>query len=217
MKKIIYFIVLLLLSSGAYIQAQTPTLIYSQSFSASGVNGVPNVNVTIPSGKNRLMVINCYIERNHGSVRNSNWPNNADGTLSSGTTAGRALVGGIESSHFEGRSHFLESPAGEDNIVYSTHYQMFTLSDAQGLPTGSRTVTFPILNSPENAGDEMIVVVKVFQNANPLLINLDSNRDSPFSATNLSHTATAPAVAVGNTSSNILYLAEGYLSQQGEA
>lgn len=69
------FFTLLFLLVGFSGKAQTPTLIYSASFTASssGASRVPTVNVNIPAGNNRVMFARYYMERNHGTTTpNSN-------------------------------------------------------------------------------------------------------------------------------------------------
>lgn len=213
----IKFISFILAFCSILVNSQTPTLLGEATFTASGsgASGKPTVTYSIPAGENRILIITTFTERNHGLTQgNSNWLANPGSTLLSGLTGLSISIGGIPAINLEGRTNTYESPSGDSNVRLSTHYSVDYLSDANSLPTGNTTITFPNLNTPENAGDEMTVVIKVFGNAKPIPLQLGSNRVSSFNATSINHTASAATPAIGNTNSNMLYLANGYLSQQ---
>lgn len=208
--------------------SQTPILLgtpQTYQASGSGTNGVPSVTYNIPAGSNRIMFISVFMERNHGTTApNSNWPFDPDGTVFLSQTGSPIInVNGIAVNYLDGRSNDYASPPGSSR--FSHHYLVRYLNDENGLPTGPSTINFPNLNLPKNAGDEMTVVIAVFGNANQTPLAVNSNRLRAFTATNFTISGTTPTPApphtgiptppAGTTTSNIVYLANGVLSQQG--
>jgi len=211
MKKTILLLFLTLINS---LFSQAPTLITSGTYKASGNGalGVPSVSINIPAGKNRLMLITTFTERIHSPVFASNYINAADG--SSEDFAIPISVNGIA-------AQWLSGPWATDFIttstetIFSTQNTVRYISENMGLPTGNVSVTFPGINLPENAGDEMMVHIAVFENAKaiPSLLNWSNVRN--FDTTNfLTLSGTAPAIPVGNTLSNITFFGTGAISQQ---
>ncbi|MDQ8006600.1 MAG: DUF11 domain-containing protein [Pedobacter sp.] len=220
-----YLYTILFLVFGLSItNAQTPTLLHSQAYSASGVGGVPTVSVNIPAGKNRLMLVSVFMERNHGGTPNSNWPFDPDNTPMENTSSFSAInVNGIACAYLDGRSNNHASPSGSTR--FSHHYLVRYLNDVDGLPTGPATVSFPNLNLPENAGDEMVVVIAIFANAKQTPTAVNSNRERAYTSSNLTVTGTSPTpdapqtgiptAPLGNAATDIVYLSNAMLSQQG--
>ena len=68
------FLALLVVAISIFSYAQTPTLIASGTYKASGsgASGIPSVSINIPAGKNRVMIISTFSERVH-STYNSNF------------------------------------------------------------------------------------------------------------------------------------------------
>jgi hypothetical protein len=199
-----------------YIAGSQQTYSYSgagNSGSPPMVAGIPSVTYNIPAGRNRLLLVSSYIERNHGTTTpNSNWPHDVAGT-SYDVVTGRltATVGVVDATILESRMTVLQSPIGPTNIRFNTSYSISYLSEAQGLPTGNTTISFPNLMLPENAGDEITIVIEVFENANPVPQNLGSTRESSTTLSSVSFTGTAPTSPTGAIT-DIMYVANGYLS-----
>lgn len=207
-------ILLLFLTLANCLFSQAPTLIASGTYKAngSGTSGVPIVNINIPAGKNRLMLITTFTERIHSPVFASNYINAADG--SSEDFAIPISVNGIAAQWLSG-PWVTDVITTSTETIFSTQNTVRYISENMGLPTGNVSVTFPGINLPENAGDEMMVHIAVFENAKaiPSLLNWSNVRN--FDTTNfLTLSGTAPAIPVGNTLSNITFFGTGAISQQ---
>lgn len=85
-----------------------------------------------------------------------------------------------------------------------------------GLPTGNFIVTFPNINLPKNSGDEMMVNIAVFENANqtPEYVSVNLIRNFNTSSNFLTVSGTAIPTPVGNAMNNIVYYGTGATSQQ---
>jgi len=211
MKKTILLLFLILIEN---LFAQTPTLIASGTYKASGssVSGIPSVNINIPAGKNRLMLITTFSERIHSPILASNFVYAADGSTED--FAIPILVNGIATQWLSGpwATDFLTAST---DVIFSTQNTVRYISDNMGLPTGNVSVTFPGINVPENAGDEMIVNIAVFENAKPIPSLLNWTNVRNFNTTNfLTLSGTSPATSVGNTLNNITFFGTGAISQQ---
>jgi hypothetical protein len=204
----------LLLSNLVY--AQTPTLIgeYVYSTKGQGAAGAPNFNYNIPSGKNRVMIVTAYFERDHIAL-GQNYP---------GTSANdvpQLLVGTQNISRYYYNYRFYGFTNNIPSYAYmSTSIFSYRMSDLQNLPTGNTSFSFPSIASkpPQSAGDDVIITVSVFENASqsvPASTLIGNNSDAPSSSTTFSTlTSTAPVAPVGTSQANIVYIAHGAISQQ---
>ena len=215
MIKFKFFLLLLMMVLSIFGYSQAPTLIASGVYKAngSGASGVPTVSFNIPAGKNRLMIITAYAERVHSPTVASNYLSTPDGSIDDGNTL-PIQVNGIQASYISGpwATDILTSA---NTTILSTQNPVRYVSDAMGLPTGTSTITFTGINLPENGGDEIIVNIAVFANANPnpALLNWTNVRN--FNTTNiLTLSATTPTIPVGNTINNITFFGTGGISQE---
>lgn len=209
------FLALLAVAISIFSYAQTPTLIASGTYKASGsgTSGIPTVNINIPAGKNRLMIISAYAERVHSPTLASNYLSTPDGSNDDGNPL-PIQVNGIQASYLSNpwATDILTTP---NTTIFSTQNPVRYVSDAMGLPTGASTITFTGINLPENGGDEIIVNIAVFANANPnpSLLNWTNVRN--FNTTNiLTLSGTTPTIPVGNTINNITFFGTGGITQE---
>ena len=209
------FLVLLLVAISIFGYSQTPTLIASGTYKANGngTSGIPSVSINIPAGKNRLMIITAFAERVHSPTLASNYLSTPDGSNDDGNTL-PIQVNGIQASYLSSpwTTDVLTSP---NTTIFSTQNPVRYVSDAMGLPTGASTITFTGINLPENGGDEIIVNIAVFANANPnpSLLNWTNVRN--FNTTNiLTLSATTPTIPTGNTINDIVFFGTGGISQE---
>ncbi|KQS89852.1 hypothetical protein [Chryseobacterium sp. Leaf394] len=204
-------IALLLLFVGFWGNAQTPNLIYSQRFSAvgSGFSGVPTVNVNIPSGENRMMVVYVLMERVHVPV-NSNYPCSPDGSLNNICDL-NIYVGSNLMNIAASNNHYYSMPAKEFSLSRVVHF----IGDADGLPTGNTSITIPNLNLPESNADEMAVIVSVFENVKAFSSQLAHEIiDDPTGSTVVTASGSHITVPVGRSISDVVYLGIGGITQQ---
>ncbi|QIG88157.1 hypothetical protein G6R40_00105 [Chryseobacterium sp. POL2] len=209
------FLALLAVAISVFCYAQTPTLIASGTYKASGsgASGIPPVSIDIPAGKNRVMIISTFSERVH-STYNSNFVYNTDGATD-GDYAHPIFVNGVSGTFLSAPWTSNKNISGNSATVnFSTNNTVRYVSDAMGLPTGIATVTFTGINLPENSGDEMIVNVAVFANASANLSLLSWNNVTDFDTTPfLTLSGTTPTIPVGNTIGNIVFLGTGGITQ----
>ncbi|MBX3255952.1 MAG: hypothetical protein KF862_17590 [Chitinophagaceae bacterium] len=221
MKQAPPFILALLLLCNAitYAQLPKPTLISSQKYSATGAgtSGIPTVTYTIPNGttnKNRVLVVSYNIERFHNPA-NSNWFANLDGYVyNSGTIVfvDPNVAGLGSSTHLAGHSFYSYSPTDSARLSMMTRARYFSIPDGV---TGNLTVTFPGLNTPKSASDEMSVIVATFENVKSGNSLNTGGSNVNFSGTTVATaSATQPAIPLGRTSEDLLYLVTGAMSQQ---
>lgn len=211
-----FSVFLLVMSNIAF--AQTPTLIgqYVYSTKGQGAAGAPNFIYNIPAGKNRVMIVTTYFERDHPSL-GANYPgSNADDTPS-------LRVGTIDVEDYYYNYRYFS----QTNNVSSTSYissSIFTyrMTDLQNLPTGNTNFSIPYISNtklPQSAGDDVVVSVVVFENASqaePSFASyIGNNYDAPTSSTSFSLlTQTAPPAPVGTLQSNIVYVAYGGITDE---
>ncbi|MBX3253595.1 MAG: T9SS type A sorting domain-containing protein [Chitinophagaceae bacterium] len=211
---------LLLCSTITYAQLPKPTLIgTAQTYSATGAgtSGIPTVTYTIPNGatnKNRVLVVSYNIERFHNPA-NSNWFADADGYVyNSGTiTFVNPNVAGLGSStNLAGHSFYYYSSTDSTRLSMMTRARYFSIPDGV---TGNFTVTFPGLNTPKSASDEMSVIVATFENVKSGNSLNTGGGNVNFSGTTVTAaSATQPVIPLGRTSEDLLYLVTGAMSQQ---
>jgi hypothetical protein len=223
MKKFLLDFVLVFLFFGFILtaNAQKPTLIYEASFTASGAgaSGIPTINLNLPAGKNRVLLITIYTERHH-NPESTNFAFASD--LSNNETVSTLLdfarLNNVPfSNSTRGAQSYFESNTNKN--LFSFYHAIFRWNQTE-IPVGSATVTFPALNVPESAQDEMIVTVTLWENVNQTIpavpMTLASNpRANPTSITTNFHTTTFPQVSnipAGNIASDIVYFNSNILS-----
>jgi|GEM_PF-2217731 len=209
MKKLFYFILMLL---AGFVFAQNVTYLGHTTFSkkGSGAAGTPSNQVwDIPAGQNRVMIVTMWFEREHRPAPLSdNYPSGSNGSNQIPPT-----VGGISMTN----NTLLRSWYNSDgtNSVASSEFgtvmYRYTLSDAQGLPTGNTTISFPGVQQPKSDGDEVIIAIEVFGNVSPATPFTDNRNvyDNVAGTTaSSSFSVTAPSVTppAGRTASDIMYL-----------
>lgn len=227
MKKIIlqFFVVLLFLSNS--LSAQSITLLGSTSVSAkgSGAGGKPTLSWDIPAGQNRMMIIHFYFERDHSPIppNSDNYPSGNYAAIPFPVTAGgkamtnRPAVSGAGFVSW----YKLNSTSGAvsaSNSDFSTILYRYTLSDADGLPTGVTTFDFSGINLPVNTSDEVAVSIEVYGNVSPTtpFTSAASNswsNSTPNNVTTFSVTPTAAPVPAGRTTADVVYVAAGATSK----
>ncbi|PZP50494.1 MAG: hypothetical protein DI598_05435 [Pseudopedobacter saltans] len=153
------------------------------SGSAVGVtNGqLPSFTWNIPSGTNRMMVLNFYFERDfRNGSDGGNWPStyHSSGdyfdpfTLSVGTKTPTLIRAASASWRGDGK----DKEITPDQAQFGAIMYRYVLSDANGLPSGNTTFDFSGIVAPNNAGDELAVSIEVYNNVSPI-ITYDNNYD----------------------------------------
>lgn len=217
MKKYILLLFAVLISISASLFAQTITLLGSTSVSAigNGTGGKPTLNWNIPAGKNRVMMVHFWFERDHRPTVASNYPS---GNL--GADYFPLTVGGINmTGRTVLRSYFIESSASSSasNTQFSTLLYRYTLSDSQGLPTGATTFDFSGIITPANIADEVVVSIEVYGNVSPTTAYTATGSNSWYEtateATTFSLTPTAPIIPSGRLAADIMYVGAGSTSK----
>ena len=211
-------ITILLFVCSISASAQTPTLIgnYVYTTKGSGVAGAPNFSWNIPAGKNRVMIVTAYFEREHASL-GQNYP---------AVTADDVLplrVGSINSNDYYYNYRFYGQIDNIPSTAYiSSSIYTYRISDLQNLPTGNTNFSIPYISNtklPQSVGDDVVISVAVFENASQARPSVASyignNFDSPSYGTNFSTlTQTAPPAPVGTLQSNIVYVAYGGITEE---
>ena len=195
---------------GNQLYAQTPSLIHSQTFSASGsgATGVPAVTVNIPEGTNRMMVVSIVLERNHSSNYNNNplpEPNTTNIQTSAQTSTGTYPCTVLRSRRY--------TTGPSSDVRFSFHNTLCYLREADGLTTGNTTLTFTNLNLPKGDSDEMSVIVSVYEHVKSISDIAYTGEQDVTGYRVASTSGTAPASPVGRLATDILYLADGASSK----
>lgn len=198
-------------------KSQTPTLIgnYVYSTKGAGAAGVPAFNYDIPAGKNRVMIVAAYFERDHGAAKGSNYPgSNADNVP-------QLRIGTSNLTYHYYTYQYYGSDSGYPNTAYiSSSLFSYVMRDSDNLPTGSTSFSFPAISSkpPYSSGDDVIISVAVFENAGQSTISsslIGNGVVSPaYSSSFPAFSSTAPAAPVGTSQTNIVYLANGAITQE---
>ncbi len=205
---------LVLLFTSSILYSQIPEFISAQKYSAvgSGTTGIPSVTFDIPSGENRFMVINIFIERYH-ATGGSNHPVNPSGTQYPLTTQ----INGNSYDFFgngTGRGPTFSDISGR-RWGFNQFISIINL-ETHSVPMGSTTISFPNLNTPNADSDEISVIVSVYKNVKStrantnslaLLTNTNKTEFGPF-------TGLLPTVMpIGRTLSDILFVGAAGLTQ----
>jgi len=212
MKKILllFFAVSLFLSGN--LSAQNITLLGSTSASAigSGTGGKPTLSWNIPAGQNRVMIVHFWFERDHRPTVASNYPS---GTLGVDyfpfTVAGKSLTGRSVLRTFHNQS----ATGIQTNAQLTSSFYRYTLSDADGLPTGLSTFDFSGILTPANIADEVAVSIEVYGNVSPTTAYTATGSFAWLEATTpttaFSGTPTAATPPVGRTAADVTYVGFG--------
>ncbi|KFC18013.1 lectin-like domain-containing protein [Epilithonimonas lactis] len=213
LSSLISTLALVLVTSGI-LSAQTPTLIgqFTYTTKGAGAAGVPAFSYNIPAGKNRVMYVNAYFERDHVTP-GSNYPGaNADATpqLNIGTAIN------TQTSRY---NYFAATNNAPTTAHFSTSLFVYRILN-QDLPTGLTNFSFPTIagKPPLSAGDDVVISVAIFENASqqPSLPSGNVTDFPSASTTFTSLTAAAPtgtAIPVGTTQANVVYYTIGAVSQ----
>ncbi|MCW3161326.1 hypothetical protein [Chryseobacterium oryctis] len=212
---------LALFSACIFAQLPKPTLIGSAKYSAVGKNTVGTITYAIPAGttnKNRVLVISEAIERVQNPY-NTNWPSNIDGYVANNSIGNNlnythVKVNGIaiaESSFLGGYwySEFESNP--RRNYLMNDHQDWYYM--IPDTATGNLEISFTDLNNPKTDGDEMSVIVSVYENVKSVKNDSGENMYSGTSNTSYTFTGTKSASPLGRTDADILYLTANIVSQ----
>lgn len=216
---LIYFIPLILFLSGK-LEAQNITLLGSTSVSAkgNGAAGVPSLNWDIPAGQNRVMIVHFIFERDHSPIppNSDNYPSgNYGADYFPLTVGGVAMTGRTVLRSYYKLSATPGSPS-VDNSDFGTVFYRYTLSDADGLPTGNATFDFSGINLPENAADEVAVSIEIYGNVSPTTTYtpMSANAiDNNSTVTSISVNPTVATAPAGRTAADVMYVAFGATSK----
>lgn len=218
------FIIIMAGSLGMNAQYGDITYLGGTTASAKGKGtaGLPSLTWDIPAGKNRVMILSFYFERDHRPDDASNWPSGRSNPADP-TTIGAAYfpltAGGVPLAGRLALRHISHPGGGStaDFALYSATFYAYTLTDAGGLPTGITTFDFSGINAPNSDADEVIVMVEVYGNVNPATSYTATIPSTvvpyPTSAPSLSVTVPAAATPIlGRTLGDNLNVAFGTTS-----
>lgn len=207
-------IALLFLFIGFFGTAQTISFLGSRIETKAGIGNVAPFNYTIPSGQNRLMIVMVNFERDHR-------PNGVGGNYPGGSVynAPPIMVGGNDVSvqgqdyFYTGHWNYVTDP---NNLNWSDpqhnhHLNVYTMSEADGLPTGSTNFDFSNFNGGLTSADEMSVTILVYGNvsASSPLEKVESNWHYriPANTTNLlTISGNAVSAPSGRAAADVLYV-----------
>ena len=205
-------IIVLFLLIGFFSSAQTVNLKGYTTATRGGVGNIPAFNWSIPAGQNRLMIVMVNFERDHR-------PNGVGSNYPGGTAfiAPSILVGGNEVSvnedhylytgYWSNKSDAFNWPIAE----HTDHLNIYTMSEADGLPTGSTNFNFSNFNGGKTSADEMSVTILVYENvsaSNPIQeVKYHWNYDIPDDETNLlTLSGDAVDAPTGRVAADVLYV-----------
>ncbi|MDR6919698.1 hypothetical protein [Chryseobacterium sp. 2987] len=215
MKKSRFFnlFVPILLFFSAYLSGQNITLLGKTSVTAKGSGATGNpvaLNWNIPAGKNRVMIITYWFERDHrAGADGSNYPSGNSGFDYIPPTIGGVSMAGKNATLTYFRNDAVTATAA--NAHFSTIMHRYVFTETQGLPTGSTAIAFPDINTPKNAGDEVAVHIEVYGNVSDA--NTYTATGGNFwgsgntNTTTYSYSGIPTATQTGRSNSDIMYLA----------
>jgi len=160
------------------------------------------------------MLVFMTFERDH---RPAPFGDNFPGT--SGTaltiTSTPATVNGVPLQSMDNLDATILSPTPASATQMSQSIVTNWLSDNDGLPTGTATFDFSNFNIPANVGDEVTLIVAVYENVSSFSSIAFGGSTSATGTTMNTISATASAVPAGRAASDIVYLAHQLLSSEG--
>ena len=156
---------------GIVIQAQNIKFLGSTKVTLSGISQASSLNYTIPSGSNRIVIVSFDIERIHSE-------SGGDNHITRTFTAGNSTANfdsrifpfkiGNKTATPLNNTYSLScqcSTATASTATLTNNYISYYLTEADGIPTGNVSFDWSgIYRGRPNAGDEMSVVVTVFEN-----------------------------------------------------
>ncbi len=173
------------------------------------------------------MIVNVYFERESINSAGSNFP-----TSNYGADYFTINVGGKSMTGISALRTYLDhvnpnNPQPANSLMTNEIYT-YTLSDAQGLPTGMTSFSFSGINAPADAGDEVVVTVEVYGNVSAATYqnttaNSVNTRNGEFlhagdngtsNTTTLTDVPNTPMTQPGRTASDFWYIATGITSKE---
>jgi len=218
--KVLYLLTFLFFSANLY--AQNITLLGSTKISAkgSGTGGKPaNFSWNIPPGKNRVMIVNFWFERDHRPAPNAdNYPSgNYGNDFFPLTVGGKAMI--RRGNSLKGWASDGSGTPTATDAEFSSDMYRYTLSDSDGLPTGTTIFDFSGILTPKNIGDEVAISIEVYDNVSTTTTYFvaDASANASYNwggyasnTTTFPITPTAAVVPAGRVASDILY--EGFFA-----
>ncbi|MDP9956221.1 hypothetical protein J2X97_001858 [Epilithonimonas hungarica] len=193
-KHILFFLAFI----SGILSAQSITLLGKTSASAkgSGSNGIPSLTWDIPAGNNRVMIVHFWFERDHRPSPGANHPSANFGASYFPLTVGTVSMTGRTALRTYSRED--NTTPTETNAEFSTEFYRYTLSDAEGLPTGTAVFDFSGIQLPKNAGDEIGISIEVYGNVSPTTsyTAILSNSITGTSTTVSNYSQTIPAATL---------------------
>ncbi|WP_282630237.1 hypothetical protein [Empedobacter sedimenti] len=225
MKKNLYLFFALLL--GIVVQAQNIRYLGSTKVTLSGTTQASSLNYTIPNGSNRIVIVSFDTERIHSYNGGDNHitSNFKDGT-SSANYDSRFFpfkIGSKTATPLANSYNFsCRCPtATASNATLTNYYTSYYLTEADGIPIGNVSFDWSgIYRGRPNAGDEMSVVVTVFENVSSNLVPKVVAYYGPVPGGNNTATITTSSagrtpnpVQVGRTAADRMFLSGATLSK----
>ena len=225
MKKNLYLFFALLF--GIIVQAQNIKFLGSTKVTLSGTTQASSLNYTIPSGSNRIVIVSFDIERIHSE---SGGDNHITRTFSAGTSTASYdsrifpfKIGSKTATPLNNTYNFSCQcrTSSVSNATLSNYYISYYLTEADGIPTGNVSFDWSgIYRGRPNAGDEMSVVVTVFENVSSNLAPKVVAYYGPVPGGNNTATITTSSagrtpnpVQVGRTANDRMFLSGAMLSK----
>ena len=212
---------------GIVIQAQNIKFLGSTKVTLSGISQASSLNYTIPSGSNRIVIVSFDIERIHSE-------SGGDNHITRTFTAGNSTANfdsrifpfkiGNKTATPLNNTYSLScqcSTATASTATLTNNYISYYLTEADGIPTGNVSFDWSgIYRGRPNAGDEMSVVVTVFENVSSNLVPKVVAYYGPVpggnntaTITTLSAGRTPNPVQVGRTANDRMFLSGAMLSK----
>ena len=187
--------------SSAQITLKTSTHVSAKGI---GTSGIPSLTWNIPTGENRLMVVMIHAERDH---RTSPFGDNYPGVVSDdppflGIGSINTFPTSIHSGFWTDNANAYSWPIAE----HTNSSMVYTLSDAEGLPTGPTTFNFSNIQLPKSMADEISVTVLLYENAHSARFISYGGQHSITGTDLFTLTGTAPTTPPGTVNADILYL-----------
>lgn len=198
-----------------YAQLPKPAYVGSAKYSAlgSGATGIPTINFPIPNGttnKDRIMVITFAGERDNPGNGNNFFADrvaNPDSFNWDASYNWDVLVNGTLANLWNGYHINIITSTSTPTLLQNWNALTYTYKMPDNM-TGSVPITFDKIALPQTSNDEISCIISVYEN-----VKTFNYVFSPFSY-GVSKTIAAPAVPVGRTASEIMYMVNGGITQQ---
>lgn len=210
-------IIVLFLLIGFFSSAQDVNLIKSTYLSNNGSGSSGNLPSShtwnIPNAQNRLMIIMVNIERDHRpSPFSDNWVGNngISDHIPNLIVGGKTILGTSSKYVNTGAWQNVSDRYNWSIVEHTNTMHVYTLSEAQGLPTGNTDFDFSNIKNPKSVADEISVTILVYENVSPSnpiqYINFGFNDLVDAGNSLLTISGPAASIPLGRAHADVLYV-----------